>query len=75
MSGCGNNRDSYTGIAVLPYDGGTYTQSPFEECTKEEYDEAVKYLTGIDLTAVYESDDNTNMQGEVACGGGACEIK
>lgn len=70
-----NNRDSYTGIAVLPYDGGTYTQSPFEECTKEEYDEAVKHLTGIDLTAVYESDDNTNMQGEVACGGGACEIK
>ena len=70
-----DNRDSYTGIAVLPYDGGTYTQSPFEECTKEEYDEAVKYLTGIDLTAVYESDDNTNMQGEVACGGGACEIK
>lgn len=69
------NRDSYTGIAVLPYDGGTYTQSPFEECTKEEYEEAVKHLTGIDLTAVYESDDNTNMQGEVACGGGACEIK
>jgi len=24
---------------------------------------------------VYESDDNTNMQGEVACGGGACEVK
>lgn len=70
-----NNRNSYTGIAVLPYDGGTYTQSPFEECTKEDYEEALQYLTAIDLTAVYEADDNTDMQGEVACGGGACEIK
>lgn len=69
-----NNRDSYTGIAVLPYDGGTYTQSPFEECTKEEYEEAVKYLSDIDLTAVYEDIDSTDRQGEVACGGGACEI-
>ena len=69
------NRSSYTGIAVLPYDGGTYTQSPFEECTKEEYEEAVKYLTDIDLRDVYEGNDNTSLQGEAACAGGACEIK
>lgn len=69
------NRSIYTGIAVLPYDGGTYTQSPFEECTKEEYEEAVKYLTDIDLRDVYEGNDNTSLQGEAACAGGACEIK
>ena len=39
------NRNIYTGIAVLPYDGGSYTQSPFEECTKEDYEEAMQYLT------------------------------
>lgn len=68
------NRDNYTGIAVLPFDGGSYTQSPFEECTKEEYEEAMKHLTNIDLTQVIEEDDMTDLQGEVACGGGACEI-
>lgn len=69
------NRSIYTGIAVLPYDGGSYTQSPFEECTKEDYEEAMQYLTAIDLTAVFESVDGTSLQSEAACGGGACEIK
>lgn len=69
------NRNIYTGIAVLPYDGGSYTQSPFEECTKEDYEEAMQYLTAIDLTAVFESVDGTSLQSEAACGGGACEIK
>lgn len=68
------NRDNFTGISVLPYDGGSYVQTPFEECTKEEYEEALKYLTDIDLTAVYESEDNTSLQGEAACSGGACEV-
>ena len=33
------NRDSYNGLSVLPYDGGTYTQAPFEDITKEKYEE------------------------------------
>jgi ribonucleoside-diphosphate reductase alpha chain len=69
------NRDYYTGIAVLPYDGGTYTQSPFEECTKEEYEEALQHLQKVDLSLVFEEDDSTKLQGELACSGGACEIK
>lgn len=69
-----DNREYYTGVAVLPYDGGTYTQSPFEECTQEEYDKAIKSLTEIDLTVIYEDVDSTSLQEEVACGGGACEI-
>src|SRR5690606_21938435 len=32
------NRQLYNGISVLPYDGGSYTQAPFESITKEEYD-------------------------------------
>lgn len=68
------NRDFYTGISVLPYDGGTYVQAPFEDCTKEKFDELMTHLHGIDLSKVIEADDNTTLNGEVACAGGACEI-
>jgi len=70
-----NNRDHYNGLSVLPYNGGTYTQAPFEDCTKETYDTMMKSLKGIDLSQVIELDDNTDLSGELACAGGACEIK
>jgi ribonucleoside-diphosphate reductase alpha chain len=69
-----NNRDHYNGLSVLPYDGGTYTQAPFEDITKEKYEEMMKSLTDIDLANVYEGEDNTDLSGELACAGGACEI-
>ena len=68
------NREFYTGISVLPYDGGSYKQPPFSDCTKLEYDDMVKQLHAIDLTKVVEIEDNTNLKGEVSCSGGACEI-
>lgn len=69
------NRDSYNGMTVLPYDGGSYVQAPFEECTEEEYEERLAQLKEIDLTQVIEYDDRTSLQGELACAGGACELK
>jgi ribonucleoside-diphosphate reductase alpha chain len=69
-----NNRDFYNGLSVLPYNGGTYTQAPFEDCTKEDFDRLVKTLTDVDLTKVVELQDNTDLRGEAACAGGACEI-
>jgi len=68
------NRQSYNGLAVLPYDGGSYTQAPFEDITEEKYLEMVKHLANVDLTKVVELDDNTDLKGELACAGGACEI-
>ena len=68
------NRDHYNGIAVLPFDNGSYTQAPFESCSKKEYEESVKYLKNINLKYIIEDEDNTNLQGELACSGGACEI-
>jgi ribonucleoside-triphosphate reductase len=68
------NRKSYNGLSVLPYNGGTYQQAPFEDCTIETYDTLLKSLTSVDLTKVIELQDNTNLSGEVACAGGACEI-
>lgn len=69
-----NHRDEYNGIAVLPYFGGTYQQAPFEDITAEQYDELVTSISRIDLSDVYEETDNTNLQGEIACAGGACEV-
>jgi len=69
-----DNRNYYNGITVLPYDGGSYTQAPFEDCTKEKYEELSKYVHNIDLTQVKEQEDNTTTQQEIACSGGSCEL-
>jgi ribonucleoside-diphosphate reductase alpha chain len=68
------NRYDYTGISVLPYNGGTYQQAPFEDCTKETFDEMFKHLAAIDLTQVIEHDDMTEAKDNLACSGGSCEI-
>jgi len=68
------NRKHYNGLSVLPYDGGTYTQAPFEDITKEKYEEMMKSLAEVDLSSVIEVEDNTNLSGELACAGGSCEI-
>jgi len=68
------NREHYNGLSVLPYDGGTYTQAPFEDISKSTYEYMMKSLTEIDLKNVHESEDNTDLSGELACAGGACEI-
>ena len=69
------NRDTYNGLSVLPSDGGSYSQAPFEDCTKEVYDEMMKDLVEVDLTKVVEEVDNTDQSGAVACGAGGCELK
>lgn len=68
------NRYIYNGLAVMPFDGGVYEQAPFQECDKETYEKYVEYLREIDLSKIIENGDNTNLQGEIACAGGACDI-
>jgi ribonucleoside-triphosphate reductase len=69
------NKEFYNGLSVLPYDGGTYIQAPFEDCTKERYEELLKTLSDVDLSKVIETEDMTDLSGELACAGGACEVK
>ena len=69
-----NNRNSFNGLSVLPYHGGTYVQAPFEDCTEKEYKRMYRKLNNIDLTAISEEIDNTNTKESLACAGGACEI-
>ena len=63
------NRDSYTGLSVLPYDTGTYKQTPFEDCTKEEFERLFETLKNVDLGQIFETDDETDLKGELACTG------
>jgi len=70
-----DNREYYNGLSVLPYDGGTYTQAPFEDIKKKQFEDMVKTLTEIDLSEIIEKDDNTDLSGELACAGGSCEIE
>jgi len=69
-----DNRNHYNGLSVLPYDGGTYTQAPFEDITEGEYLNMLQHLTDINLENVIETEDNTDLSGELACAGGSCEI-
>ena len=56
-----NNKETYNGLSVLPYDGGSYTQPPFSEITEEEYNELYAKLQDIDFSKIIEEDD-TNKQ-------------
>ena len=68
------NKETFNGLSVLPYFGGTYTQAPFEDITKEQFDEMVTHLHNIDLSKVVEFSDETALMDQAACAGGACEI-
>jgi ribonucleoside-triphosphate reductase len=69
-----DNRDHYNGLSVLPYDGGTYTQAPFEDISKAQYETMMESLNQVDLSKIVETTDETDLSGELACAGGACEI-
>jgi ribonucleoside-triphosphate reductase (thioredoxin) len=68
------NKASYNGLSVLPFDNGSYAQAPFQDITKEDFDKVVKSLSEIDLSKVFEPDDATDLHAEAACAGGACTI-
>lgn len=69
------NFDDISGISFLPYDGGTYKQAPYEEVSKEQYEELLaKMPTTINWSALVEEDDNVKGVQELACSSGSCEI-
>lgn len=69
-----DNRHSYHGLTVLPFENHTYQQAPFESCTKQEFKKLYKYLKDINLSEIIEEDDNTNLTEQVACYGGSCSL-
>lgn len=69
------NRNNFNGLSVLPFDGGTYQQAPFEDITEEKYNELYSQLKEIDLKEITEEEDNTQLTQEAACAGGNCEVQ
>jgi ribonucleoside-triphosphate reductase len=70
-----DNRETYNGLSVLPHSEHSYKQAPFEDCDELTYNRMMKSLLSVELTNIVEMQDDTDLQGELACAGGACEIK
>jgi len=68
------NKETFNGLSVLPYFGGSYMQAPFEDITEEKFNEMAQHLHNIDLSKIVEFSDDTALMDQAACAGGACEI-
>jgi ribonucleoside-diphosphate reductase alpha chain len=68
------NRETFNGLSILPFDGGSYEQAPFETIDKETYEEMRQYLNDVDLTEIKEDADYTELKETLACGAGGCTI-
>ena len=69
--------DEMSGVSFLPYDGGSYQQAPYQECSKEDYEKALGVMPeSVDWTKLsdYEKEDNTSGMQTLACSGDSCEI-
>ena len=69
--------DEMSGVSFLPHSDHTYQQAPYQDCTKEEYQEMLSKMPAkIDweLLNEYESEDNTVSMQTMACSGDSCEI-
>jgi ribonucleoside-diphosphate reductase alpha chain len=67
--------DSMSGTSFLPYDGGSYRQAPYEECTDQEYLAlAARVPDAVDWDTIIEYTDNVEGTQTLACGAGGCEI-
>jgi ribonucleoside-triphosphate reductase len=67
--------DEMSGVSFLPYDGGSYKQAPYEECTKEQYEAMLAIMPdSIDWDSIVEMEDNVEGAQMLACTAGNCEI-
>ena len=70
--------DSISGISFLPFSEHTYRQAPYQDCTEEEYKEALKAMPkNVDWSQLskYEEKDFTAGSQELACASdGGCEV-
>jgi ribonucleoside-triphosphate reductase (thioredoxin) len=71
------NFDSIGGVSFLPLSEHSYKQAPYQEVTKEEYEQAVKSMPSRipwESLPLYELEDTTTGSQELACTAGACDV-
>ena len=69
--------DELSGVSFLPYSEHTYVQAPYQDATKEEYEEFVKKMPkhiAWENLSLYETEDNTTGSQSLACTSGECEL-
>ena len=72
-----DNFNVASGLSFLPHSDHIYKQAPYEDCTKEEYEELLKKMPEmIDWAELssYEKEDTTKASQSLACSSGTCEI-
>lgn len=70
------NWDLVGGLSFLPRSNHIYQLAPYEEITKEKYEEMKNRLGELDFSKIvtYEKQDETEVKKELACVGGLCEV-
>ena len=69
--------DEMSGVSFLPHSDHSYQQAPYQDCTKEEYEDRLAMMPDkIDWESLndYENEDNTVSMQTMACSGDSCEI-
>ena len=72
-----DNFDSIGGVSFLPASEHTYKQAPYQEISKDEYEEWVKKSPSNiqwEMLSLYEKEDGTTGTQELSCVAGVCEI-
>ena len=64
------------GLTFLPKSNHIYQLAPYEEISKEAYDELVKVFKKVDFASIvlFEKNDETEVKRELACTGNSCEL-
>ena len=67
--------DEIGGVSFLPHSDHVYQQAPYQDLTKEQYDELARNFPSIDWDSFdkYEVDDSTVVMHELSCVAGHCE--
>lgn len=69
--------DEISGISFLPHSDHSYRQAPYQDCTKEQYEELLaKMPKDVDWSKLkeYEKSDSTKSSQTMACSADGCEI-
>ncbi len=68
--------DQMSGVSFLPHSDHTYKQAPYQECSKEEYEELLAKMPKLnwDYLSNFEFEDTTESSQTLACSAGACEV-
>jgi ribonucleoside-diphosphate reductase alpha chain len=68
--------DDIVGVSFLPYEDGHYKLAPYEEISKEKYEDLAAKMPKLDWSKLpdFEKDDQTVVAQTLACSGNTCDL-